>query len=173
MPEGDGPDIRQVQQRDYRAVAQMHLAAWKKAYLGILSPECLNAHVFAGFTLGYVMLSGKGYTVTAAFQGDDPVGIAIYHPKLGELDSLYAEPRREGVGTRLLEFALAAIEVDKVTLECAQGNGDGLGYWESQGFVRNGTGEAFQPDCDGAPEVPTWRYVLNRSKTTSKTVDHS
>ncbi len=160
------PTLRKASIADAHAIAEVHVASWKRAYRGLLQGEFLDGLDVDQRALRYRFDDG-GLSIWIATVEDTVVGLLIAGgsrdedaDRVGEIQALYVEPRRwrTGAGTLLLnkgEELLAAMGFGEATLWVLDTNERGRRFYEARGWVCEGTLHAF---CLGGSDVTEIRY---------------
>ena len=167
---GDGGEVRAARPDDAHAVAAIHVATWRDAYAGLLPEEFL-----AGLDAGqwaerwHARLAAPAEGVfTQVFEADGRLqGFASGGPSRdefrgGEVYTVYVDPgcQGRGAGSRLLAAAtrlLAGAGFADASLWVLSGNHPARGFYEAQGWQRDGAGHVWAPS--GGVSVPELRYV--------------
>jgi ribosomal protein S18 acetylase RimI-like enzyme len=151
--------IRKAELSDAKGIAQVHVAAWKAAYRGLLPDEALDrlavddserrwkeriAEPWGDIFVVQQQDRIVGFAGCGATQDEDLDG-----DKVGELYLIYVHPRewRRGYGAALLEQAMARLREDgfeKVILWVLQGNEQAIRFYEAAGFEANGASRVKQ-----------------------------
>jgi GNAT superfamily N-acetyltransferase len=135
-------------------MVELQLAAWREGFVPIL-PEDFELPDPEGFAPRLAeSLAMAGVHSTLAFAGDDLAGWITYGanrdadagPRTGEIRSLFVHPGhwRTGVGTVLMDRALLDLRGEgyqEATLWSFDENDRANGFYERQGFRRDGAGQ--------------------------------
>jgi ribosomal protein S18 acetylase RimI-like enzyme len=163
--------IRKAELLDAKGIAQVHVAAWKSAYRGLLPDNVLDRLAVDDVERrwkeriakpwGHIFVVEKkdrlvGFVACGGSQDED-----IDQDKVGEIYVLYVHPEewRRGYGTVLLDKAIGRLRgdgVEKVILWVLRGNELALGFYEAAGFEADGASRVKQR-VDGL-EMPIVRY---------------
>lgn len=141
--------IRPAALSDASGIGRVHCLAWRETYAGLL-PDAILArlsearsteifrregcrNLFAGVLDGEIV----GFCGYGPWRGEDS------DPGLGEIVGLYVlqKAQHQGIGTRLLHTALAALRDDgctSVALWVLASNAHAIGYYQAQGFRDTG-----------------------------------
>jgi len=161
---------REATPTDYARVAEMHYAAWRLSWRGIVASPLLDilgpAQRWAADV--YPQTLGRhGWIMRIAESGDRILGVAITGPDTADpgqlhIDALYvAEDRqRHGLGGRLLDAALSATPSGDAVLWCAVKNDKARRFYEKKGFHLDGRTLDWEP-LPGV-RVPHVGYRLTR-----------
>ena len=146
--------LRPSTDADVEAMVDLQLASWREGFVPILPPEfeLPDAETFVPRLAD--ALAADGVSSTLAFRGEELAGWITYGanrdpdagPRTGEVRSLFVHPDhwRSGVGTELMDHALgelAAEGYDEATLWSFDVNDRANGFYERQGFRRDGAGQ--------------------------------
>jgi len=113
--------IRQATPADARAIAEVHIASWQAAYVGLIPQKHIDALDLEQRTMRHRehLKLGERPTIVACRSDGEVVAFASYGPSRGEgagaedgeFYALYAHPKAwgEGAGRLLTEHALAAL----------------------------------------------------------------
>jgi len=167
--EADGV-VRAACPDDAQPIAAVHVATWRDAYAGLLPDELLaglDSSEWAERWRGRLAAPAGG-VFTLVFGADGRVrGFASGGPSRdefngGEVHAIYVDPgcQGRGAGRRLLAAAtrlLADAGFAGASLWVLSGNHPARGFYESQGWHRDGTEHQWTPS-DGV-SVPEVRYV--------------
>ena len=137
--------VRQAGPADARAIAQVHVRAWREGYRGLLSDELLAGLSVEQRARDWSARLGAGTGLTfVALEGGVVTGFATLVDC--EISALYVDPDRwrGGVGSALLREALTAAGEGEVTLWVLAGNEPALRFYERFGFEPDG-GERRDP----------------------------
>ena len=162
--------VRAARPDDAHPIAAVHVATWRDAYAGLLPDELLaglDSSEWAERWRGRLAAPAGG-VFTLVFEADGRVrGFASGGPSRdefpgGEVYAIYVDPgcQGRGAGRRLLAAAtrlLADGGFAGASLWVLSGNHPARGFYESQGWHRDGTGHQWTPS-DGV-SVPEVRYV--------------
>ena len=176
-----GPSLalRVATSDDSRAVARVHVAAWRRAYRGIVPDSYLDALDEESRVGRYTFdQTGPDDPVTwVALEDGEVVGFAtIGHtrddaPVRGEVYALYVAPEswRSGIGAVLMaraEERLVAAGFDEASLWVLKDNSRGRRFYEACGWQHDGS--ELSADFDGL-EVVEVRYTKTLGATSSTT----
>jgi ribosomal protein S18 acetylase RimI-like enzyme len=107
-------DIRRAEPRDARAIADIHHAAWRGAYAGIIPHRALNAMINRRGSEWWANAIRRAATVLVVEIGGKVAGYATVGrnrarelPQQGEIYELYLRPEYQGVGLGSRLFAAA------------------------------------------------------------------
>jgi GNAT superfamily N-acetyltransferase len=131
--------IRPALPADARAIAEVHVRAWRAAYSGLLPEELLEALSVEERARAWSARIGSGVGVTLVAVADGAVvGFATLVDR--EIAALYVDPDRwrEGSGAALLRAALTAAGEGGVTVWVLSGNSGALRFYERFGFAPDG-----------------------------------
>jgi ribosomal protein S18 acetylase RimI-like enzyme len=134
---------------DCRAVAQIHVDAWRCAYVGIVPSDYLAAlSVDQRETMWRTAVERGTPRVLLARTGEDVVGWIAYGrcrddgagPDVGEIWAIYVAPTAwsTGVGQALLKVACRDLQEQgylSVTLWVIRGNARAIRFYERSGFA--------------------------------------
>lgn len=165
-----GGVVRAAFPDDAHAIAAVHTATWRDAYAGLLPEEFLagmDAGEWAERWRGRLAAPAEG-VFTLVFETDGEVrgfvsgGSSRDEFPGGEVYAIYVDPgcQGRGAGRRLLEAAtrlLAGAGFADASLWVLSGNAPARGFYESQGWHRDGSGHEWTPS-EGV-SVPEVRYV--------------
>lgn len=155
--------VRRCQLRDVRALQNLVEASWHAANDPILGHEAaatFGRHVYSSFTLAmyviYAWLFPRTWVTLVATVDDAPLGFSLLQRDGDEviLYMLYVHPERkgEGIGTALLERAIAAFPTaHAIRLEVLKANTAAIGWYEAKGFQCYGE----TPNATGTFGVPS------------------
>jgi GNAT superfamily N-acetyltransferase len=162
--------LRPSTDADVEAMVDLQLASWREGFVPILPPafELPDAENFVPRLAD--ALAAEGVRSTLAFVDDELAGWITYGvnrdpdagPGTAEVRSLFVHPDhwRSGVGTELMSHALQELTADgydEATLWSFDVNDRANGFYERQGFRRDGAGQRREFSA-GALEV---RYRRN------------
>jgi ribosomal protein S18 acetylase RimI-like enzyme len=167
--DGDGM-IRAARPDDAHSIAAVHVATWQDAYAGLLPDEflaALDVTEWAERWRGRLAAPAAG-VFTLVFEADGRLlGFVSGGPSRdefpgGEVYAIYVDPgcQGRGAGRRLLAAAtrlLADAGFAGASLWVLSGNEPARGFYESQGWRRDGTEHQWKPS-DGV-SVPEVRYA--------------
>jgi len=137
---------------DARAIAEIHVAAWRVAYRGLIADEVIEGTTVEqrrGFWKGVLSKHG-GWKVDVAEDDDGIIGFCSYGPArdddadgAAEIYAIYVHPDkwRRNAGRSLCEQALreaAARGHEAMTLWVVKGNDAACRFYEHLGFARDG-----------------------------------
>jgi ribosomal protein S18 acetylase RimI-like enzyme len=149
-----GATIRVATPNDARAIAEIHIAAWRAAYRGIVGDEAL-----AGMSVSEreqrwteILIGNESRTVVAERDGAIAGYCAIFRPsrdqgaapQTAEIAALYVAPDRwrSGIGSALLEHVLAELQAEErwadITLWVFAANDRARAFYEHHGFTSAG-----------------------------------
>jgi RimJ/RimL family protein N-acetyltransferase len=144
--------VRPATSKDAKAVAQVHIAAWKAAYTGLMPDEHLNSHTLEKrqafwreaieFSEPQLLVAEDEDGKLVGFCGFDRSRDKATPSTTGEIWAFYAEPALwdEGVGLALWDATLeACIEegFTLLTLWVLLRNERALRFFELAGFKRD------------------------------------
>lgn len=147
------PPVRPATVDDATALAELHVAAWRVAYQGLLPDEFLDGLSVVDREQVWRGLLGQGVRVVVAEQssGDRLLGFASFGAERtgqegsgrGELYALYVHPDlwRTGVGRALHDEALAGLLASQhaeATLWVLDGNERARRFYERHGWRPDG-----------------------------------
>ena len=167
--DGDGV-IRAAGPDDAHAIALVHVATWQHAYAGLLPNDLLaglRVNEWAERWRGRLAAPAGG-VFTLGFEADGRLrGFVSGGPSRdefpgGEVYAIYVDPacQGRGAGRRLLAGAtrlLADAGFADASLWVLSGNHPARGFYESQGWHRDGTEHQWTPS--GGVSVPELRYT--------------
>jgi len=168
--EQTGGLVRTARAADALPIAAVHVATWRDAYAGLLPDEFLaglDVPGWAGRWRDRLAAPGDG-VFTLVFEADGLLrGFVSGGPSRddfpgGEVYAIYLDPgwQGRGAGRRMLAAAtrlLADAGFTDASLWVLSGNQPARGFYESQGWRRDGAEHEWSPaDGVGVPEV---RYV--------------
>ena len=142
-------EIREARPGDERAVAGVHVRAWKSAYRGLLPDEYLDALEPEDRIPRYTLGAGEPVTLLA-IEGGSVLGFATFGAsrdedaaESGELFALYVDPGRQraGAGRALLaqtRARLAARGHEQAIVWVLRGNDGAERFYEADGWSRDG-----------------------------------
>lgn len=171
--------IRRANPSDASGIAEVHVAAWRSAYRGLLPDEVLDRlavekvearwkerlarawdHMFIAQEDAPNGAPGGGHIVgfagCGAVQDEEAEGEAV-----GEIYVVYVHPEkwRQGYGAALLDEALAALRDDgfaQAILWVLRDNRQAIAFYEAMGFAADG-GSKTKRRADGT-EMPLVRF---------------
>lgn len=150
---GADVSIRQAELTNAGGIAQVHVAAWRSAYRGLVPDETLDGlseedsegrwreriaqpwgHIWIAEQEGRVV----GYAACGASEDED-----VDRERVGEVYVIYVHPEvwRRGVGTALLDEAVGRLREDgfeEAILWVLEGNQQAIGFYEAAGFEADG-----------------------------------
>ena len=145
--------IRHATAADARAVAEVHVRAWREGYRGVIADEELEGlSVDARAESWRTALDPGDASVLVAEAAGGVAGFVAHllpardddaSPTTGEIAALYVDPPhwRRGVASALLREALdrlAAAGGGEATAWVLEGNAGGQAFWRAVGFARDG-----------------------------------
>ncbi|MDB5802634.1 MAG: hypothetical protein JWL63_3573 [Rhodocyclales bacterium] len=147
--------IRPATPDDAQAIAEVHVAAWRSAYAGLMPQNVLDALSVEQRAAGWHRtLSSPGSSMTSVASGEDGkvVGFALYGPSrdedrvnglTGELLAINLLPQvwRCGFGRSLCDQALSHAQDQgwqSLTLWVLRENAGARAFYESMGFELDG-----------------------------------
>jgi ribosomal protein S18 acetylase RimI-like enzyme len=156
--------IREAISADAHAIAEIHVAAWRAAYRGLMPDEYLAAlSVEQRYDRWSKALSRPGPAKLAVVQfGEEIAGFCSFGPTrdeapsdIAEIYSLHVHPDRwrHGAGRLLCEYAFreaAAREHTAMTLWVLKGNDGARRFYQRLGYVHDGT-EKMETQTIGTP----------------------
>ncbi len=164
--------IRYAAAGDARALAEIHAAAWEKAYQGIIPGTHAEAKDIEGSEERYRRTIGSHTEDAAVVEENGEIcGFTVIGPSRdsdtaaenpGEIRGLFISPAhwRQGLGRMLTEWALEELRKQgfgTAILWLLERNEMAAGFYESMGFARDGAVREIGP---GAPRVVRYRRVL-------------
>jgi GNAT superfamily N-acetyltransferase len=169
MPEMSGDiKIREAQQADYEKIAQMHYPVWLESYNATMAPSMTDIFVTCWAEKEYPRKVSEGATIMLAESGGEPVGMTIFGPDPKNPNNLHIgalyikrEKQRGGMGSALLEKALASQLLGDVTLLCGEKNYKGRAFYADKGFERDNSKDFSWEPIPGI-EVLELGYTLHR-----------
>jgi ribosomal protein S18 acetylase RimI-like enzyme len=157
---------------DVPGVARAHVAAWQKAFRGILSDKLLDSlSVERSEAVWRELLQREGRTHLVAEQGDVILGYVAFGPAqapdasalpVGEIIGLYVHPDhwRMGAGRRLLQQAIEALRgrgVPRVFVWTMAENALAKAFYQKNGFIADGRERTSQRQGESFREVRFFR----------------
>lgn len=144
--------IRQAVDQDSEFLAELHVAAWRAAYRGIMSDEYLDGMDVARVADGWRRNLGtpdSGTTYLVAAVAGRPVGFAAFDPApeddagTGELRAINVHPGwwNRGAGSALFteaERGLAELGCSRAFLWVARENSRARLFYERHGWMNDG-----------------------------------
>jgi len=142
--------VRQATPADARAIAEVHIASWQAAYVGLIPQRLIDALDLEKRTARHYehLQSGERPTSVACRDDGEVVAFASYGPsrdesadaRTGELYALYAHPKAWGTGAgRLLTehvfSALIGMGYASVIVFCLDENHRARRFYERAGFL--------------------------------------
>ena len=164
---------RRATANDVPAICRICAEGWRATYRGQYTQERVEQTIAAFYTPERVAgeiepAAGWDGWWVAVDDADEVVAAAgggMTGPGRGEIFVVYADPRRrgQGAGTVLLD-AITDVQVGRGAREqwvaVAEGNDQGIPFYEARGFVRRGTRPAYgTDDPDAAESVLFWRRI--------------
>ena len=161
--------LRTAEARDLDAVSALFLAAWERAYRGVLPDHVVDLFdETRARELWREALGRDGRTAIVAELPDDRVaGLVVSgrdpdRAECGHIFSLYVHPQAQGqgVGTRLLAHALDALAaggMTTATLWVFEANDSARAFYARAGWTANGR-RRVEPEY-GEPEVQLERSI--------------
>lgn len=149
-----GLRLRTVQPSDARGIAEVHVAAWKTAYRGLLPDDTLKRlSVDEAEKHWRARLAEPWGEILVLTRDGEIVGYVGYGPtrdegadleRVGEIYVLYVAPQewRRGHGTALLRAALDRLRQSgkiEIVLWVLHNNQQAIGFYEAAGFAADGT----------------------------------
>lgn len=138
-------DIRKAEPQDAAAIADVHYAAWKGAYAGIIPHRALNSMISRRGRNWWANAIRRAATVLVVEVGGEIAGYATLGrnrarelPQQGEIYELYLKPEYQGIGlgTRLFNAArqmLSAHGLKGMVVWALEDNGNALAFYEGAG----------------------------------------
>jgi ribosomal protein S18 acetylase RimI-like enzyme len=162
--------IRAARPADARAIAGVHVATWRNAYVGLLPDEVLaglDTGEWAHRWRGRLAAPAEG-TFVLVFEHDGRVGGFVSGGPSrdqfpgGEVYAIYVDPARQarGAGSRLLAAAarhLAEAHFTDASLWVLADNHPARRFYESQGWHSDGTEQPWTHPGGGS--ITEVRYV--------------
>jgi ribosomal protein S18 acetylase RimI-like enzyme len=165
--------IREATPKDARAIATIHVDAWRDAYRGQLTDDYLDGLSVEDRLEQHrrsLEEPSSGWATWVAQDGDAIVGFAVTgpsedadaDPKTGEVYAIYLEPTRvgTGVGRTLFEHAVGDLRhrgFATATLWVLETNERARRFYETLGWKPDGTTTSERVDCEMRP---TMRYRI-------------
>jgi RimJ/RimL family protein N-acetyltransferase len=153
--------IRPARVEDAEEIASVHVASWREAYRGLVSPEGLKVNVPALVARWRERIEAFASVLVAEADGE-VVGFSgadgEEEPDLANLHTLYLVPEwwGKGVGRDLLEETLGRLrggEWEEVVLWVLSGNERACRFYEKAGFRRDGAVDVWRPETEALPMV--------------------
>jgi GNAT superfamily N-acetyltransferase len=147
--------VRPALPDDARAIAEVHVRAWREGYRGLLPPELLEALSVDQRERDWSARLGSGAGATLVARRDELVtGFVTLIGR--EIAALYVDPDRwrRGIGSALLRAALAAAGEGEVTVWSLADNVAALRFYERFGFVADGAERRDRVGPPGAQADP-------------------
>ncbi len=138
-------DIRKAEPQDAAAIADVHYAAWKGAYAGIIPYRALNSMISRRGRNWWANAIRRAATVLVVEVGGEVAGYATLGrnrarelPQQGEIYELYLKPEYQGIGlgTRLFDAArqmLSAHGLKGMVVWALEENGGALAFYQGAG----------------------------------------
>lgn len=138
-------DIRKAEPRDADAIADVHQAAWRGAYAGIIPHKALNAMLGRRGPQWWSHAIRRATSILVVEMGGKVAGYATIGrnrarelPQQGEIYELYLRPECQGIGlgTRLFAAArarLASHNMKGLVVWALEDNVGALGFYEGAG----------------------------------------
>jgi GNAT superfamily N-acetyltransferase len=148
--------IRPATAADARKLAEVHVASWKAGYEGLVPDWYLaRQSVDKRHAQWQEILANASSTVLVAGEID---GFIAFEPETGEIPVLYVAPASfgQGIGTRLLQAAHAALDRD-TALWVFAGNERALRFYARHGYQPDGATQVHEPT--GLTEVRMTRQT--------------
>jgi ribosomal protein S18 acetylase RimI-like enzyme len=132
--------IRRAVPADSRAIAEVHVRAWRAGYAGLLPQELLDGLSTNQRARDWSARLGSGAAGLTVVAEEDGAVVGFCTLFGREIAALYVDPDRwrRGIGGALLREALAGAGEGEVTLWVMAGNVAALRFYERFGFVRDG-----------------------------------
>lgn len=176
---GRGPKrIRPAQPSDARGIAEIHIAAWRSAYRGLLPEATLEQLSVEDVSARWRQrLRASRMEVLVRTQGEQVVGFVGFGPApdeeadplvIGEIYVLYVAPPewRQGHGMTLLREAMERLRAQgstEVILWVLHNNESAIAFYEAAGFVADGTQQVKERQDGTRMTVARYRYQLEGS----------
>jgi ribosomal protein S18 acetylase RimI-like enzyme len=158
--------IRPADVSDAMRVAAVYVPSWREAYRYLVPSEALATVDEQEWAGRFRLQPDPSRSTLLALNGKRAVGMVSFGPDrddavFGEIYAIYVLPgsQRMGVGSRLLDSALARMKMRDVRLWCAIANTATREFYERFGFVADGAVGSY--DIFDV-SVPTVRYTLFR-----------
>jgi GNAT superfamily N-acetyltransferase len=163
--------IRAATIADARGIAEIHVAAWKAAYRGLMPDSLLDGlSVEQRETIWQRIGTEQKFQLLVAEEREKVVGFVNYGPSRdadtdsglnGEILAIYVDPNlwHEGIGRGLLEAALSnlrAASFNEVTLWVLVSNARARVFYERAGFSLDGVTRKEVVGCNA--EIQEVRY---------------
>ena len=161
--------IREAEPKDARAIAEVHVRAWRAAYRGQLTDDYLDGLTVEDRldqhrqSLEQPMAEWRTWVSeeaggVVAFAVTGPSQDADADPKTGELYAIYLQPDRVGTGVGRELFAhaiddLRARGFRTATLWVLETNERARRFYEVAGWKTDGTETSERVDCEMRPTV--------------------
>jgi GNAT superfamily N-acetyltransferase len=162
--------VRHATADDARAIAEVHVAAWRWAYRGQLPDELLDGLSVedreAMWAAWFLDPEDRGAVIVACDDDGQVVGFANAGPSrdqgapgtTGEVRAIYViqEVQGKGVGARLIdevERYLRGFGFERATLWVLETNDLGRRFYERNGWSWDGTTSDHQFECANRPIV--------------------
>ena len=161
--------IREAEPKDARAIAEVHVRAWRAAYRGQLTDDYLDDLTVEGRLEDQrrsLEAPMAGWRTWLAEDGDAAIGFAVTGPsqdadaeqRTGEVYAIYLEPEHVGTGAgrRLFEHAVGDLRergFTTATLWVLETNEPARRFYEIAGWKPDGTTTSEHVDCEMRPTV--------------------
>lgn len=167
--------VRPPRSGEARALAEIHIETWQKAYSHIFSKEFLSGLDLDRREQWFDVQIGRGEGLIVADSGADPTGFCFFGDSVdggwGEVFAIYVHPDHwgRGHGHRLLlmaERCLAGRSHKRALLWVLEENRRARSFYERQGWV---LGKPIRIEEIGGTQVTEVRYerLLSNSSTSS------
>lgn len=177
-----GPEVRPATPRDAGAVAAIHIAAWRRAYAHVFSPEALASippgdreRMWRGLIAG---AGPRHRLLVAGPRGGAPRGFAAWSPtrdddadpgRTAELCAIYVHPDAwgDGLGRVLMQRGTALARADgflRATLWVVRDNPRARRFYERAGWAPDGAARDEEVLGTSVAEV---RYAVDLGPATA------
>lgn len=157
--------VRPGRPEDAVEIGRVHVASWRRAYVGIVSEAnlaALDPIERAGIweraiTQGEGSIPGKTLVATVGTDPGAPIAGFAFHgpsrqggPETGELVAIYAHPDQWGTGAGRALFERCVAEQreagqSEMILWVLSTNAQARGFYEAMGMVADGSVQPYQP----------------------------
>jgi ribosomal protein S18 acetylase RimI-like enzyme len=145
--------VRPTRELDARRLAEIHIAAWRATYRGVMSDEYLDDMSVERATSSWarnIATPSDGANHLTVVRGDDPVGFAIFGPATGNgaagtgqvyAINLHPDWWAQGIGSTLLtavEQNLVQFGYSQAFLWVEKGNKRAISFYNKRGWLDDG-----------------------------------